>query len=66
MSMLDTRVSGSDEFYEIQDKILSEETSNKALVSCMEINPISQNHSEIDSKIALSKNQVINKAKKLC
>ena len=48
-----TPVHLSDEFYEIQDKILSEETSNKALVSCMEINPISQNHSEIDSKIAL-------------
>ena len=43
----------SDEFYEIQDKILSEETSNKDLVSCMDLTPISQNNSEIDSKIAL-------------
>ena len=43
----------SDEFYEIQDKILSEETSNKDLVSCMDIEPINQNHSEIDSKIGL-------------
>ena len=33
----------SDEFYEIQDKILSEETSNKDLVSCMNIEPINQN-----------------------
>ena len=48
-----TPVQLSDEFYEIQDKILSEETSNKDLVSCMDINPISQNHDEIDSKIAL-------------
>ena len=48
-----TPVQLSDEFYEIQDKILSEETSNKDLVSCMGINPISQNHDEIESKIAL-------------
>lgn len=48
-----TPVQLSDEFYEIQDKILSEETSNKDLVSCMDINPISQNHDGIDSKIAL-------------
>ena len=50
---IQTPVQLSDEFYEIQDKILSEETSNKDLVSCMEIAPINQNPNEIDSRIAL-------------
>lgn len=48
-----TPVQLSDEFYEIQDKILSEETENKDLVRDKDIEPISQNPNEIDSKIAL-------------
>ena len=48
-----TPVQLSDEFYEIQDKILSEETQNKDLVRDRDIEPISQNPNEIDSKIAL-------------
>ena len=48
-----TPVQLSDEFYEIQDKILSEETKNKDLVSWENIKAISQNPNEIDSKIAL-------------
>ncbi len=48
-----TPVQLSDEFYEIQDKILREETNNKDLVSCRDIMPISENPEEIDSKIAL-------------
>ena len=43
----------SEEFYEIQDKILSDETNNKDLVSWEDIETISQNPNEIDSKIAL-------------
>ena len=39
-----TPVKLSDEFYEIQDQILGEETNNKDLISCMDIIPISQNH----------------------
>ena len=48
-----TPVQLSDEFYEIQDKILSDETNNKDLVSWEDIETISQNPNEIDSKIAL-------------
>lgn len=48
-----TPVQLSDEFYKIQDRILSEETNNKDLVSCEDIETISQNPNEIDSKIAL-------------
>ena len=48
-----TPVQLSDEFYEIQDKILSEETQNKDLVRDRDIESISQNPNEIDSKIAL-------------
>ena len=48
-----TPVQLSDEFYEIQDKILSEETQNKDLVRDRDIEPISPNPDEIDSKIAL-------------
>ena len=48
-----TPVQLSDEFYKIQDRILSEETNNKDLVSCEDIETISQNLNEIDSKIAL-------------
>ena len=48
-----TPVQLSDEFYEIQDMILSEETENKTLIRDIDIKPISQNPNEIDSKIAL-------------
>ena len=48
-----TPVQLSDEFYEIQDRILSDETNNKDLVSWEDIETISQNPNEIDSKIAL-------------
>ena len=48
-----TPVQLSDEFYEIQDKILSEETENKSLIRDIDIKPISQDPNEIDSKIAL-------------
>lgn len=48
-----TPVQLSDEFYEIQDKILSEETENKTLIRDIDIKPISQDPNEIDSKIAL-------------
>ena len=48
-----TPVRLSDEFYEIQDRILSDETNNKDLVSWEDIETISQNPNEIDSKIAL-------------
>lgn len=48
-----TPVHLSDEFYEIQDRILSEETENKTLIRDIDIKPISQNPNEIDSKIAL-------------
>ena len=48
-----TPVQLSDEFYEIQDKILSEETENKTLIRDIDIKPISQNPNDIDSKIAL-------------
>ena len=48
-----TPVQLSDEFYEIQDKILSDETNNKDLASWEDIETISQNPNEIDSKIAL-------------
>lgn len=48
-----TPVHLSDEFYEIQDMILSEETENKTLIRDIDIKPISQNPNEIDSKIAL-------------
>ena len=43
-----TPVQLSDEFYEIQDKILSKETKNKDLVSWENIKEISQNPNEID------------------
>lgn len=43
----------SEKFYEIQDKILSEETEEKDLASGEDIKTISQNPNEIDSKIAL-------------
>ena len=45
---IQTPVQLSDEFYEIQDQILSEETNTKDLISCMDINPISQNHDGIE------------------
>ena len=48
-----TPVQLSDEFYEIQDMILSDETNNKDLASWEDIETISQNPNEIDSKIAL-------------
>ena len=48
-----TPVQLSDEFYEIQDRILIDETNNKDLVSWEDIETISQNPNEIDSKIAL-------------
>lgn len=48
-----TPVQLSDEFYEIQDRILSDETNNKDIVSWEDIETISQNPNEIDSKIAL-------------
>ena len=48
-----TPVQLSDEFYEIQDRILSDETNNKDLVSWEDIETISENPNEIDSKIAL-------------
>ena len=48
-----TPVQLSDEFYEIQDMILSEETENKTVIRDIDIKPISQDPNEIDSKIAL-------------
>ena len=53
-----TPVQLSDEFYEIQDRILSDETNNKDLVSWEDIETISQNPNEIDSKIALRQGDI--------
>lgn len=49
----------SDEFYEIQDKILSEETRHKDLVSAEEIESISETD-EVDSKIAYWQGDITN------
>ena len=50
---IQTPVQLSDEFYEIQDKILSEETERKNLAFADEIKAISENPHEIESKMAL-------------
>ena len=50
---IQTPVHLSDRFYEIQDKILSEETENKNLAYDSEIRTISENPDTIESKIAL-------------
>ena len=50
---IQTPVKLSDKFYEIQNKILSEETENKNLAYDSEIRTISENPDEIESKIAL-------------
>lgn len=43
----------SDEFYQIQNKILCDETKNKELTSSDEIKTVSSNTDEIESKLAL-------------
>ncbi|MBR5503936.1 MAG: protein-ADP-ribose hydrolase [Methanobrevibacter sp.] len=43
----------SEEFYKIQDKILSDETEKKKLTLAEDIKTLSQNPNEIESKIAL-------------
>ena len=48
---IQTPVHLSDRFYEIQDKILSEETENKNLAYDSEIRTISENPDTIESKM---------------